>query len=170
MGGFGLRVAGLAGWEKPWVVQRTATTGILSNMKTQLFFDLTAEAGRPSVHLRETEEVETIMEELLKDDVAVFEVDGAAIQSREDLFRAFAIALRKPKGWYGDEEFAPNAEAFLEYLDDVHEWVPAKRHVVLVRGSEELWRTGARLAGMLTEWWQFATLDRKARIHLLFVW
>ena len=139
-------------------------------MKTQLFIDLTAEAGRPSVHFRETEEVEAITEELLKHDVAVFEIDGAAIQSREDLFRAFAIALRKPKGWYGDEEFATNADAFLEYLDDVHEWVPAKGHVVLVRGSEQLRRTGARLAGMLTEWWQFATLGRKARIHLLFVW
>jgi hypothetical protein len=139
-------------------------------MKTQLFFDLTAEAGRPSVHFRETEEVETITDELLKHDVAVFEVDGAAILSREDLFRAFAIALRKPKGWYGDEEFAPNADAFLEHLDDVPEWVPAKGHVVLVRGSEQWWRTGARLAGMLTEWWQFATLGRKARIHLLFVW
>src|SRR5260370_28934389 len=135
-------------------------------MKTQLFFDLTAEAGRPSVHFRETEEVETITDELLKHDVAVFEVDGAAILSREDLFRAFAIPLRKPKGWYGDEEFAPNADAFLEYLDDVPASVPAKAHVVLVRGSQQLWRTGARLAGMLTEWWQFATLGRKARIHL----
>ncbi len=82
-------------------------------MKTQLFFDLTAEAGRPSVHFRETEEVETITDELLKHDVAVFEVDGAAILSREDLFRAFAIALRKPKGWYGDEEFAPTPTRFL---------------------------------------------------------
>jgi hypothetical protein len=29
-----------------------------------------------------------------------------------------------PKRWYGDEEYAPNVDAFLEYLDDVHEWVP----------------------------------------------
>jgi hypothetical protein len=31
-----------------------------------------------------------------------------------------------PKGWYGDEEYDPNANAFLEYLDDVHKRVSAK--------------------------------------------
>ena len=75
-----------------------------------------------------------------------------------------------PKGWYGDEEYAPNANAFLEYLDDVHEWVPAKGHVVVVRGAEQFWKVNARLAGMLVEWWQFATGPRNADIHLVFVW
>jgi hypothetical protein len=88
----------------------------------------------------------------------------------EGIFKAFATALKKPKGWYGDEEYAPNANAFLEYLDDVAEWEPAKGHVVLVRGSEQLWCARARLTGLLTEWWQFATLSRHARIHLVFVW
>jgi hypothetical protein len=36
--------------------------------------------------------------------------------AQEDLFKAFSIALKMPKGWYGDEEYAPNANAFLEYL------------------------------------------------------
>ena len=38
---------------------------------------------------------------------------------------------------------APNVDAFLEYLDDVVEWVPAKGHVVLIRHSEQLWRGGS---------------------------
>jgi hypothetical protein len=146
-------------------------TGILwKAMKTQLFFDLTAEARSPSVHFRESEEVEETVQELRQQNIAVFEIDGTALSSREGLFKAFAAALRKPRGWYGDEEYAPNADAFLEYLDDVAEWVPAKGHVVLIRDSERLWRTRARLAGLLTELWQFATVTRQAAIHLVFVW
>jgi hypothetical protein len=70
--------------------------------------------------------------------------------------------LKKPEGWYGHEQFAPNAGAFLEYLDDVVEWVPASGHVVLVRCSEQFWRTNTRLAGKLKELWQFATIARHA--------
>ena len=98
-------------------------------MKTQLFFDLTATIPHPSVYFRESDEVEGSLEELRKHDVAVLEINGAALSSDEDLFRAFAIALRKPKGWYGDEDYATNQDAFLEYLDDVAEWIPAKRPV-----------------------------------------
>jgi hypothetical protein len=139
-------------------------------MKTQLFFDLTAETRRPSVHFREPEQIEEIIEDLRNENIAIFEIDGAALSSSEALFKAFAVALKKPKGWYGDEEYASNADAFLEYLDDVHEWVPAKGHVVIVRGAEQLWEVNARLAGMLVEWWQFATGPRNADIHLAFVW
>ena len=135
-----------------------------------MFFDLTAEGHRPSVHFRESQEVEGAVEELRKKNVAIFEIDGSFVSSREDLFKAFAIALRKPKGWYGGEEYATNADAFLEYLDDVVEWVPANGHVVLIRSSEHLWRTGPRVAGLLTELWQLATVNRQATIHLVFVW
>jgi hypothetical protein len=93
-----------------------------------------------------------------------------ALSSHEGLFKAFATALRKPKDWYGGEEYPSNVNAFLEYLDDVLDWVPAKGHVVFVRGSEQLWRTRARLAGELTEWWQFATVTNQATVHLAFVW
>jgi hypothetical protein len=95
---------------------------------------------------------------------------AAALSSLEELFKAFAVALKKPKGWYGDEDYPTNINAFLEYLDDVVEWIPAKGHVVLIHGSEGLWRTGARLAGLLTELWQFATISRHASIRLVFEW
>jgi hypothetical protein len=139
-------------------------------MKTQLYFYLAGKTDHPKIHFRESKEVEEIMEDLRPESIAVFEIDGAALSSQEDLFKAFAVVLRKPKGWYGDEEYPNNVNAFLEYLDDVLDWVPAKGHVVLLRRSEQLWRTHARLAGALTEWWQFATVTNHATVHLVFVW
>ena len=88
-------------------------------MKTDLFFRLTEATPCPSVFFRESAEVEGTVQELRQANVAVFEIDGGALSSEEELFRAFATALRMPKGWYGDEEYACNANAFLEYLDDV---------------------------------------------------
>jgi len=139
-------------------------------MKTQLFYDLTATKSCPSVHFQEAREIEEIIEELRGENIAVFEIEGAALSSQEAIFKAFATVLKMPKGRYGDEEYADNQNAFLEYLDDVVDWVPAKGHVVLVRGSEQLWCARARLAGLLTELWQCATVSRHARIHLVFVW
>jgi hypothetical protein len=139
-------------------------------MQAQLFFDLIAPDGI-KIHFCELEDVASVQPELTPKNIAVFELDGAAIHSDEELFRAFAVALKMPKDWYGKEEYAPNANAFLEYLDDVHEWVPAKGHIVVFRSAEQFWKANTRLAGMLVEWWQFATgPGRKADIHLLFVW
>ena len=139
-------------------------------MKTQFYFDLAGKTNHPRIHFRESKEVEEIIEDLRKENIAVFEIDGAALSSHEGLFKAFAMALRKPKDWYGGEEYPSNVNSFLEYLDDVLDWVPAKGHVVFVRGSEHLWRTNARLAGELTEWWQFATVTNQATVHLVFIW
>jgi hypothetical protein len=139
-------------------------------METQFFFDLTASASACAVHFCEPDDMAVVAPRLVEHGVAVMEIDGASIRTPEELFRAFALALKMPKDWYGDEEYAPNANAFLEYLDDVHEWVPAKEHVVVVRGAEQFWKVNARLAGLLVEWWQFATGSRKSDIHLVFVW
>jgi hypothetical protein len=139
-------------------------------MKTRLFLDLTAEPRHISIHFCKSKEVEETLEELHKQNIVVFEIDGASLSSREDIFKAFAIALRKPKGWYGDEEYATNVDAFLEYLDDVVEWVPAKGHVALIRHSERLWHAKPQLAGELVEWWQFAGIGHQAAIHLVFEW
>jgi len=139
-------------------------------MEAQLFLDLTAKATRVSIHFCEPDELDSIIPRLMEHGAALFEVDSATIHAREDLLKAFSVALKMPKGWYGDEEYAPNADAFLEYLDDVHEWVPAKGHLVVLRGAEQFWKANARLAGTLVEWWQFATGPREADIHLVFVW
>ena len=139
-------------------------------MKTQLFLDLTADPRHISIHFCDSPEVEETLTELPNQNVAVMEIDGSGIVSREDLFRAFAVVLQKPKDWCGDEGYAPNVNAFLEYLDDVVESVPAKGHVVLMRRSEQFWRTAARLSGDLVEWWHFAMSGHDGTVHLVFVW
>jgi hypothetical protein len=123
----------------------------LQATQTQLFFDLIATDGI-KVHFCEPEDLASVQPEITTKDIALFELDAAAIRSREQLFQAFAVALKMPKGWYRDEECAPNADAFLEYLDDVHEWVPAKGHIVVIQRSEQFWKSSSRLAGMLVEW------------------
>jgi hypothetical protein len=139
-------------------------------METQFFFDLTARPAPCAVHFCEPDDMAVVAPRLVEHGVVVMEIDSASIRTSEELFRAFALALKMPKGWYGNEEYAPNANAFLEYLDDVHEWVPAKGHVVVMRGAEQFWKVNPRLAGLLVEWWQFATGSRKSDIHLVFVW
>jgi hypothetical protein len=67
-------------------------------METQLFFDLTAKANRVAVHFCESDDLSSIVPTLRATGVAVFEVDGASVRTREDLFKAFAYALKKPKG------------------------------------------------------------------------
>ena len=60
--------------------------------------------------------------------------------------------------------------AFLEYLDDVVEWIPAKGHVVIMRHSDQFWSNAARLAGELVEWWQFSITGHQGTFHLVFLW
>ena len=96
------------------------------------------------VHFCESEDVGTGQSELSAMNVALLELDGAAIHSQDQLFQAFAVALKMPKDWYGDEEYASNANAFLEYLDDVDEWVPEKGHVVIFLSAKQFWKASPR--------------------------
>jgi len=139
-------------------------------MTTQLFFDLMADPSNVPIHFCEAKEIDDIESQLREKDVAVIRIDGSSIRDRNDLYRAFALALRKPKGWYGDEEYAPNADAFLEYLDDAREWIPAAGRIVVITDSEKFWRDQSRLAGFLVEMWQFAMHRRDAKLHLIFAW
>jgi hypothetical protein len=137
---------------------------------TQLLLDLSTNAASVCVHFCELTEIDSITEELAAKNIALFRIEGDRISSSEGLYREFAIALKMPKGWYGPEEYAPNANAFQEYLDDVHDWVPADGHVVVIRDAERLWREQARLAGLLVELWQFSVHARGAKNHLVFAW
>lgn len=139
-------------------------------MRTQLLLDLGSDSKAVAVHFCEASEIDSIIDALSAKNIAVFSIDGSLINGIGDLYRAFAIALKMPNDWYGPEEYAPNADAFHEYLDDVHEWVPASGHVVVIRHAERLWREQARVAGFLTEMWQFSVNARGANNHLVFAW
>ncbi len=141
-----------------------------TEMNTQLLYDLTGDAKGFSVRFCEKADIESIRNELDSKGVSVLEVDGLEVNSIDDLFRVVAIAFRTPKNWYGDEEFAPNANAFLEYIDDVVEWIRATGYVLAVKNAEVFWQRHPRIAAELVELWQCATNHRKAKPHLLFVW
>jgi hypothetical protein len=70
----------------------------LESHENAIVLRLTAETSCPSVHFQESREVGEIVEELQRQNIAVFEIDGAALSSQEGIFKAFATALKKPKG------------------------------------------------------------------------
>jgi hypothetical protein len=75
----------------------------------QLLLDLTAHQDNfVSVRFCEKQTIEAIAAELAAKNVTVMPIDGTSIRDEEGLYRAFAVALRMPRGWYGDEEYAPN--------------------------------------------------------------
>ena len=109
---------------------------MLDGQAMQLLLSLTE--GNDRVFMRTAEEVDAILPSLHERGFVVFEIDGSRICSEEVTFREFAKVMRMPAGFYGAEEFAPNADAFDEYFDDVMDWVPAQGHVFLVRSAETL--------------------------------
>jgi hypothetical protein len=72
-----------------------------------------------------------------------------------------------PVGYYGDEEYATNANAYLEYFDDVAEWIPAKGYVLIVRNARKFWANAPETAGLLVELVQFAK-RRGSLVRLVF--
>ncbi len=122
--------------------------------RPDLFYRLTD--GGVCVFFRRASEVKSTLPLLADVESAVMEVDGSRIHQREDLYRLSANAMRYPKEYYGDEEYAPNADAFLEYFDDVAEWIPAKGHVLLIRNSEDFLANSPDIAGHLVELIQVA--------------
>jgi RNAse (barnase) inhibitor barstar len=98
--------------------------------------------------------------------VAVFEVNGACIESERDLLSALARAMEFPS------YFGMNWDALDECLRDLS-WRPAKGYVLVLRDAEQLWRRNGRLMGSLVGSWLFAAESwAKASVsfHLLFVW
>ncbi len=125
---------------------------MLPSMELQLSqqsFDLLANASHfPSIHFHKPEEAKKVLEELQGQDIAIFEIDGATIHSEKDLYKKVAIVFKMPEGWYGPlEKYATNPNAFLEYLEDVSEWVPAKNHAVFLYGATKLWKNHPQIAG-----------------------
>jgi hypothetical protein len=133
---------------------------------TDLFYQV--DAGRDRVFFRDETEVNASLSSLTKADFQVLELDGSVIRNFEDLFRLSAIAMKYPNGFYGDEEYAPNANAYLEYFDDVAEWIPAIGHVLLLRNGRSLWANAPDIAGFLVEIVQ-AAHSRGSSVRLVFV-
>lgn len=109
------------------------------------------ELMRPSwscVHFVDEREAGRVLQ-LLAPGTKVVEIDASRIESDQDLFAALDYAFHFP------EYFGKNWDALDECLRDLS-WIPSKGYVLVVRGSEHLWRTAYRTAGRLLESWAFS--------------
>ncbi len=117
-------------------------------------------AGWPSVHFAAVGP-----DVALDSGLRVALIDGAAIESKQDLMAELARALELP------DHFGSNWDALTDVLRDLG-WLEAKGHVLIIGGAEALWRNRPELAGTLvsvwiaaTEWWG----EREVPFHLVFV-
>jgi hypothetical protein len=94
------------------------------------------------------------------------EIDGAAINSRDELLDAIAAQLEFPA------YFGHNWDALEECLRDLS-WLPASGYVLVVRTAGDFWHDHPGLAGRLAESWQLCAADWVARgtaFHLVYEW
>lgn len=98
--------------------------------------------------------------------IAVFDLDGRSIRSKDDLLRAAAEALRFP------DYFGMNWDALLDCLRDLADRVPAEGHVLFVHAAGALWRSGLPWIGQFVEVW-LAAAEEAAHdgvpLHLVFI-
>jgi RNAse (barnase) inhibitor barstar len=93
-------------------------------------------------------------------------MDGASIDSQEELLRALAAAFRFP------DYFGGNWDAVDECLRDL-EWLPASEYLLVVTSSTHLWQRLPQEAGLLVQAWLFAAESwgrTNTPFHLVFEW
>jgi hypothetical protein len=96
--------------------------------------------------------------------IRVAAVDGAAIDSKQDLMGALRAALELP------DYFGGNWDALEEVLRDLG-WLEAMGHVVVIESGEELWKRDPELTGMLVRSWIEAAatwVEKDVPFHLVF--
>ncbi len=98
--------------------------------------------------------------------MAIFDLNGGSIRTKDDLLRAVAAAMRFP------DYFGMNWDAVIDCLRDLGDRVPAEGHVLIVHAAEWLWRTGLPWTGQFLEVWLTAAEEAAhdgAPLHLVFV-
>jgi RNAse (barnase) inhibitor barstar len=119
------------------------------------------------VHFAEEDEVTPQLHSSLESDgIAVFELDGESIRSKDDLLRGLAEAMRFP------DYFGMNWDAVIDCLRDLAERAPAEGHVMFVRAADRLWRAGLPWMGEFVEVWLAAAEEAAhdgSPLHLVFV-
>ena len=133
---------------------------------TDLFYGI--DRGRDRIFFRREIEVTATLPLLTKAGFQVLELDGSEIRNVEDLFRLSATAMQYPDGFYGNEKYAPNENAYLKYFEDVAEWIPAIGHVMLVQNGRRFWANAPDVAGSLVEIVQ-AAHSAGSSVRLVFV-
>jgi RNAse (barnase) inhibitor barstar len=98
--------------------------------------------------------------------IALFDLNGESVRSKEDFLRALAEAMRFPA------HFGMNWDAVLDCLRDLADQVPAEGHVLFIHAADWLWRTGLPWVGQLVEVWLTAAEEAAhdgTPLHLVFV-
>jgi hypothetical protein len=125
------------------------------------------------VHFLCWEHVESAVAQLRGSSLAVLSADAGQVESDSDLFALLAETFRFP------DYFGGNWDALDECLRDM----PAEGYVLLIHGSQQLWRRAPKTAGQLVESWLCAAEHRgdvrksfgsppvaPKPFHLVFVW
>jgi RNAse (barnase) inhibitor barstar len=119
------------------------------------------------VHFAAADEVSSQLRASLESAaVAVFDLDGGSIRSKDDLLRAIAVAMQFP------EYFGMNWDAVVDCLRDLADRMPAEGHVLFVHAADRLWQTGLPWMGEFVEVWLTAAEEAAhdgAPLHLVFV-
>ena len=119
------------------------------------------------VHFAAADEVSSQLRTSLESAaVAVFDLDGGSIRSKDDLLRAIAVAMQFP------EYFGMNWDAVVDCLRDLADRMPAEGHVLFVHAADRLWQTGLPWMGEFVEVWLTAAEEAAhdgAPLHLVFV-
>lgn len=109
--------------------------------------DLTSVSWR-CVHFAAAAEVTPQLRTSLENaGIAIFDLDGEAVRTKDDLLRALAAAMRFP------DYFGMNWDAVVDCLRDLADRVPAVGHVLFVHAAERLWRNGLPWTGRFVEVW-----------------
>lgn len=127
--------------------------------------DLTRAKWR-CLHFAAAEEAGAIKAELARRGLAVLEIDGGAIETKEHLLSATAEAMHFP------DYFGRNWDALDECLRDMT-WMPSAGYVLFFKNAEAFWQTSSHLAGTFTEIWMSAAEEwsrQEIPFHLIFVW
>jgi hypothetical protein len=82
--------------------------------------------------------------------IRVVEIDGAPIETKQDLMSALSEALELP------DYFGGNWDALDEVLRDLG-WLDARGHVLVVSGTDSLRERHPELLDGLTESWSFSS-------------
>jgi Barstar (barnase inhibitor) len=95
--------------------------------------------------------------------IRLAEIDGLAIESKQDLMSALTGALELP-GYFGR-----NWDALDEVLRDLG-WLEADGHVLILRGASELRSRAPELVAGLVRSWTFSAptwIEKRVPFHLV---
>jgi len=98
--------------------------------------------------------------------VAIFDLNGESVRTRDDLLRGIADAMQFP------DYFGMNWDALIDCLRDLPDRHPAEGYVLFLRATEWLWRQGLPWIGELVEVWLTAAEESAhdgIPLHLVFV-